>query len=74
MEIALTGQLETTSSQLQSLHSSAITFDFPFSTLKTPGQSASQVPQPMHNSSFTFGFGICFSTNYYYDILNEIIS
>lgn len=57
-EMAFTGQELTTSWQLQSPQSSAITFDLPFSTLNTPGQSDSQVPQPMHKSSFTFALGI----------------
>lgn len=60
MEIALTGQLETTSAQSQSPQSSEITWDFPFSILNTFGQSASQVPQPMQISSFTLAFGIDF--------------
>jgi len=58
IDIALTGQLSTTSWQLQSAHSREITFDFPFSTLKTFGQRDSQAPHPMQTSSFTFAFGI----------------
>jgi hypothetical protein len=49
-EMALTGQEATTSSQLHSTQSSEITCDFPFSSLKTLGQSDSQVPQPMQIS------------------------
>jgi len=64
--MALTGQLSTTSWQLHSAQSSAITFDFPFSILKTLSQRDAHVPQPMQRSSFTFGFGIFF-------ILNELV-
>jgi hypothetical protein len=67
--MALTGQLEIISSQLQSVQSSDMTFDFPSSILNTFGQSASQVPQPMQSSSFTFAFGIKF-LNLEFGILN----
>lgn len=59
-EIALTGQLEMISSQLQSAQSSDITFAFPPSILNTFGQSASHVPQPMQRSSFTDALDINF--------------
>jgi len=58
IEMAFTGQLLAISSQLQSLQSSAITSALPFSTLKTCGQTDSQVPQPMQISWLIFGFDI----------------
>jgi len=61
--MAPTGQIPSISSELQSLHSCDITFDFPFSILKTLGQTDSQVPHPIHNSSFTLIFDIFFKNH-----------
>ena len=62
MEMALTGQLSIASWQLQSSAHSAITTDFPSSTLKTFGHSDSHVPQPIQSSALTLAFDITFSS------------
>jgi hypothetical protein len=74
--MADTGQLSTTSWQLQSArHSSEITTDFPSSILNTFGQRDSQVPQPMQRSLFTFAFDInLLFTNYEINELRKILN